>query len=75
MFCTYNRLHSGFHMKMLNPNKGYGHGSISILMLKICGSTICRPVEMAFKEAQITGLFPTNGKKETSLLSIRKVIN
>ena len=44
-------------MKMLNPNKAYGHSSISILMLKICGSTIYRPVEMAFKDAQSTGLF------------------
>ena len=42
----------------LNPNKAHGHENISISMLKICGSTIYRPLETIFKEALSTGLFP-----------------
>ena len=43
----------------LNPNKAHGHDNISIRMLKICGSTIYRPLEIIFKEALSTGLFPS----------------
>ena len=32
-------------------------------MLKICGSTICRPSEIVFKETLSTGLFPSEWKK------------
>ena len=33
-------------------------------MLKICGSTTYRPLEIIFKEALSTGLFPSEWKKE-----------
>ena len=46
----------------LNPNKVHGH-NISIRMLKICGSSIYEPLELIFKEALSTGLFPLNWKK------------
>ena len=29
----------------LDPNKAHGHDQISIRMLKICGKTICKPLE------------------------------
>ena len=32
-------------------------------MLKICGSPIYGPLELIFKEALSTGLFPSNWKK------------
>ena len=32
-------------------------------MLKICGSTIYRPLEIIFNEALSTGLFPSEWKK------------
>ena len=43
----------------LNPNKAHSHDNISVHMLKICGSTIYRPLEIIFKEALSTGLFPS----------------
>ena len=47
----------------LNPNKAHGHDNISIRMLKICGNTICKPLELIFKQALTTGVFPSDGKK------------
>ena len=47
----------------LNPNKAHGHDNVSIRMLKICGSSIYGPLELIFKEALSTGLFPSNWKK------------
>ena len=47
----------------LNPNKAHGHDNISIRMLKICGWFIYGPLELIFKEALSTGLFPSNWKK------------
>ena len=35
----------------LNSNKAHGHGNISIRMLKICGDTICKALELIFKQA------------------------
>ena len=47
----------------LNPNKAHGHDNISIRMLKICGNTICKPLELIFKQALTTGVFPSEWKK------------
>ena len=47
----------------LNPNKAHGHDNISIRMLKICGDTICKPLELIFKQALTTGVFPSEWKK------------
>ena len=56
----------------LNPNKAHGHDNINIRMLKICGNTICKPLELIFKQALTTGL---NGKKAILSLAIKKVTN
>ena len=34
----------------LHPIKAHGHDNISSHMLKICGSSISRPLEMIFKQ-------------------------
>ena len=47
----------------LNSNKAHGHDNISIRMLKICGDTICKPLELIFKQALTTGVFPSEWKK------------
>ena len=47
----------------LNPNKAHDHDSISICMLKICGNNICNPLELIFKQALTTGVFPSAWKK------------
>ena len=70
-FYTDNRLSTvsfsnedvGKIIQNLNPNKAHGHDNISIRMLKICGSTIYRPLEIIFKEVLSTGLFPSEWKK------------
>ena len=70
-FYTNNRLSTvsfshedvGKIIQNLNQNKAHGHDNISIRMLKICGSTIYRPLEIIFKEALSTGLFPSEWKK------------
>ena len=47
----------------LDPNKVHGHDNISIRMLKICGSSIYKPLEMIFKQCIETGFFPSEWKK------------
>ena len=42
----------------LNPNIAHGNDNISIHMLEICGDTICKPLELIFKQALTTDLFP-----------------
>ena len=50
-------------MKNLNPNKAHGFDMISICMLKICGDSILKPLELIFKSCNESGNFPSNGKK------------
>ena len=47
----------------LNPNKAHGHENISIRMLKICGNTIFKPLELSFKQVLTTSVFPSEWKK------------
>ena len=47
----------------LNSNKAHGHLHISMRMLKICGDTICKSLELIFKQALTTGVFPSEWKK------------
>ena len=47
----------------LDPNKAHGHDSISICMLKICVSSIYKPLEMIYKHCIETGVFPSEWKK------------
>ena len=61
--------------KSLNPNKAHGHGNISICMLKICGDTICKPVEQIFKQALTTGVFSSERKKGNSVPCYKKATN
>ena len=56
----------------LNPSKAHGHDSISIRMLKICGNTICKPLELIFKQALTTGVFPSEWKKGNIVPCYRK---
>ena len=66
-FYTNNRLSTvsfshedlGKIIENLNPNKAHGHNNISMCILKIFGSIIYRPSEIAFKEALSTVLFPS----------------
>ena len=46
-----------------NPNKAHGHSNISILMLKICGDTICKALELIFKQVLTNGVFLSEWKE------------
>ena len=43
----------------LSPNKAHGPGKISIHMIKICGNSLSKPLEMTFKSCIIKGEFPS----------------
>ena len=43
----------------LDPNKAHCQNNISIRMLKICGSSIYKPLEIIFKQCIETGFFPS----------------
>ena len=42
----------------LDSEKAHGFDRISIRMLKICGSSICKPLEIIFKSYLESGIFP-----------------
>ena len=50
-------------MQGLDLNKAYGHHNISIHMLKICSSTICKHFDKIFSQALTSDLFPSEWKK------------
>ena len=55
-----------------DSNKAHGHDMISILMLKLCGEAICRPLNIIFK----TYLnFLQNGRKAMLFQFIKKMIS
>ena len=56
----------------LNSNKALGHNNISISVLKICGDTICKPLELIFKQALTTGLFPSEWKRDNIVPCYKK---
>ena len=45
------------------PNKPIGHDKISIRMIKICGKSICKPLQIIFSQCIDTGSFPLEWKK------------
>ena len=47
----------------LDSNKVHGHDEISIRMLKICGFSVCRPLQIIYKSCLDRGKFPQEWKK------------
>ena len=58
----------------LDPNKAHGHDMISIRIVKICGESILKPLEIIFKSCIENGQFPNEWKKQMWFQSIKKVI-
>ena len=50
-------------IKNLDSNKAPGHDMISICMLKLCGDSICKHLELIFKTCLQNGRFPMEWKK------------
>ena len=47
----------------LGQSEAHGHDEISIRMSKICGDSVCRPLNIIFKTSLCTGKFPLEWKK------------
>ena len=50
-------------IRNLDPNKAHGHDLISIRMIKICDTSIWRPLKLIFQACLESGNLPMNGKK------------
>ena len=55
--------HIGDIIKKLDPNKAHGHDMVSIRMLKLCGDSIWKPLEIIFKNCLKRVYFLMNGKR------------
>ena len=62
-------------IKNLNPNKAHGFDMISIRMLKICGDSILKPLELIFKSCIESGKFPIEWKKANVVPVHKKITN
>ena len=50
-------------IKNLNPNKAHGFDMISIRVLKICGDSVLKPLELIFKSYNESGKLPIEWEK------------
>ena len=50
-------------VKNLDPNKAHSHDMISIWMVKLCDSSLCKPLELLFKSYLENGKFPLEWKR------------
>ena len=50
-------------IQKLDPNKAHGHDMISIRLLKICGNSIYKPLQLFFRSCIENGKFPSEWKK------------
>ena len=55
-------------IKNLNPDKTHGFHMISIRILKICGDSILKPLEISFKSCIESAKFPVEWKKDNVVL-------
>ena len=51
----------------LNINKAHGYDDISIRLLKMCDSSIVKPLSIIFKNCLQSGSFPNNWKKSNAV--------
>ena len=55
----------------IDPNKAHDHDKISIRMKKICGKSICKPLNLIFNQFIVTSSFPLEWEK-ANIVSIHK---
>ena len=46
-----------------DPNKAHGHDKMSISMIKICSTSICKPLRLIFNHCIDSGIYPCEWKK------------
>ena len=56
----------------LNPNKAHGHDKISIWMLKLRADSLCRFLELIFKDCLPNGIFPSDWKNDNTVPAHKK---
>ena len=61
-------------MQKIDPNKAHGHNMISIRMLKMCGNTIYKPLQLIFRSCIENRKFPSKWKK-ANVVPINKKVN
>ena len=59
----------------LDSEIAHGHDKISIRMLKICGPSICKPLDISFKSCLESGIFPLQWKKANVVPVHKKMTN
>ena len=62
-------------IKSLDPNKAHGHDEISIRMLKLCATSIAKPLSIFLETVLKINVSLKNGRKPTLYLFIKKIIN
>ena len=62
-------------IKNLNPNKAHGFGMISIRMIKICGESILKLLELIFKSCLENGKFSKEWKKANVVPVLNEMTN
>ena len=55
----------------LDPNTAHGHDKMSIRMIKICSTSICKPLRLIFNHCIDSGIYPCEWKK-ANVVSIHK---
>ena len=45
------------------PNKAHGNDMLIILMIKLCGNSVCKPLSILFNDCLKEGKFPSGWKK------------
>ena len=58
-------------IKTLDPNKPHGYDKTSIHMIRICGKSVCKPVQLIFRQCIDTDPFPLEWKK-ANVVSVHK---
>ena len=59
----------------LDPNKAHGHDKISFRMIKICSTSICKPLRLIFNHCIDSGIYPCELKKLMLYQFTKKVTN
>ena len=62
-------------IRLLDPNKAYGHDGISIGMLKLCTPSISKPLQILYKNYFDNKYFPQTWEKANLVPIHEKVIS
>ena len=62
-------------IKSLDPNKARGHDEISIRMIKLCATSIAKPLSILFRSSLENQYFPKEWKKANIVPVHKKMIN